>query len=559
MQNEIKKVQLFSLIFLYDMCNKLKGEKFVKLNKLIFLIFLAVIFAGCSNDDKQSNDGAATNTNKDTLVIGLEAEPTSFDAHQLSDYNSSRAAMELYDQLVRFKDGSTEIEPSLAEKWNISDDGLEYVFTLRKDVKFHDGTDFNADAVKFSIERQIDENHPMHHTGQYAYADFTFGMVEEVEVLGEYEVKIVLNEPFAPFLSNLAMHSASIVSPEAVEKYQEDFTKNPVGTGPYKFVSWNPGVEVILEKNEEHFRDKPTISKLIFKPISEAQTRLAELESGNIDLIVNVPPDDLVRLEGSDKVQKIEDAGMHVWWTAFNTQKEPFNNVKVRQAFNYAVNKEAIVDSLLQGTGELANSPVPPNVWGHNPNVKNYPYDPEKAKELLVEAGYPDGFEVNYWIPESGSGMQQPQVMAAAIQADLAQVGVKLNIQTFEWGTYLDKVFVPIEEAEMDLHQMSWIGDNGDPDNFLYILLSGEQWPLKGFNDSYYNNDEVNQLLKEARVTSDKAERTKMYEKVQEIVMEEAPWLVLDYEKQIVLANPNLVDFKLHPTGVFRFSNAKIK
>lgn len=282
---------------------------------------------------------------------------------------------------------------------------------------------------------------------------------------------------------------------------------------------------------------------------------MAELEAGNIHLIVNVPPDDLVRLQDDPKVQLIEEAGMHVWWTAFNTQKEPFNDVKVRQAVNYAVNKEAIIDGLLQGTGELANSPIPPNVWGHNAEVENYPYDPEKAKELLVEAGYENGFEVDYWVPESGSGMQQPQVMAAAIQADLAKVGIKLNIQTFEWGTYLDKVFIPMEESDMDMHQMSWIGDNGDPDNFLYILFSGEQWPAKGFNDSYYNNEEVNELLNKARISPDKAERTAMYEKVQEIIMEEAPWLVLDYEKQIVLTSPNVKNFVLHPTGVFRFSN----
>lgn len=226
-----------------------------------FLLMLATLLlaAGCSGDSgssEESNvpaDGVAT-PGGDTLIVGLEAEPTSFDAHQVSDFNSSRAAMELYDQLVRFKDGSTDLEPSLATKWDITDDGLEYVFTLRDDVQFHDGTPFNADAVKFSIDRQIDPAHPFHDTGQFAYADFTFGMVDNVEVLGDYEVKIVLKEPFAPFLSNMAMHSASIVSPTAVEENGNDFTKNPVGTGPYKFVSWTPGVEAVLEKNEEHFR-----------------------------------------------------------------------------------------------------------------------------------------------------------------------------------------------------------------------------------------------------------------------------------------------------------------
>lgn len=384
-------------------------------------------------------------------------------------------------------------------------------------------------------------------------------MVDSVEIVDEYTVKITLTEPFAPFLSNMAMHSASIVSPSAVEEYGADFSVKAVGTGPYKLVSWEPGVEVVLEKNPDYFKGAPSIDKLIFKPITEPQTRLAELEAGNLDLIVNVPPDDLNRLRDAENLQVIEEPSMHVWWTAFNTQKEPFNDVKVRQAVNYAVNKEAIVDGILQGTGELANSPLPSNVWGHDPELENYPYDPEKAKELLAEAGYPDGFDVTYWVPESGSGMQQPQAIASAIQSDLAAVGINVDIQLVEWGTYIDQVFVPVEESEMDMHQMSWIGDNGDPDNFLYTLLSSHQYPPNGFNDSYYKNDRVDELLAEARVTKDRAERTAMYEEVQAIIMEEGPWLVLDYEKQIVVTSDRLKNFQLHPTGVFRFSNVTVE
>ncbi len=538
---------------------------------LLFLVSLIIAsLIACSpktttNSNGTLSQGSSANesgqkgtTGGKVVVIGLEAEPTSLDAHQISDYNSSRAAMELYDQLVRFKDESTELEPSLAIKWDVSEDGLEYIFYLRQDVKFHDGTQFDADAVKFNIDRQIDPKHPFHDTGQYAYADFTFGSIASVEVMDPFTVKMTLIEPFAPFLSNMAMHAASMVSPAAVEKYGADITKNPVGTGPYKFVSWIPGVEVILEKNVEHFRSEPKIDRLIFKAITEAQTRLAELEAGNIDLIVNVPPDDIIRLQSDSRVQMIEQPSMHVWWTAFNTQRMPFNDVRVRQAFNYAVNKEAIIEGILQNTGDLANSPLPPTVWGHNAKLKNYEYNPEKAKQLLADAGYAGGLEVTYWVPESGSGMQQPQVMAAAIQADLAKVGVTVKIQTLEWGTYLDKVFVPVGENDMDMHQMSWIGDNGDPDNFLYILLSGKQWPTAGFNDSYYQNTEVDQLLDEARTITDKALRTQKYERVQEIIMDEAPWLVLDNEKQIVFAKKGLKNFKLHPTGVFRFENVDI-
>jgi len=540
----------------------LKGVKRMKNKKnSILILLLACVFlvSACSSQQSSEQSEGTNESGRNTIVVGLEAEPTTLDAHQMSDYNSSRTAMEVYDQLVQFKDESTELEPDLAEKWDVSDDGLEYTFYLKQDVTFHDGTPFNADAVKFSFERQIDPNHPFHDTGQYAYAEFTFGTVDKIEVIDDFTVKITLKEAFAPFLSNLAMHAASIVSPTAVREYGADFSMNPVGTGPFKFVSWDPGVEVVLEKNPDYFKGAPEIDQLIFKPITEAQTRLAELEAGNIDLIVSVPPDDLERLRSDENLQVVEQAGMHTWWTAFNTQKEPFNNVKVRQAVSYAINKEAIVDGILQGTGELANTPLPPTVWGHNPNVKNYEYDPEKAKELLAEAGYADGFEVTYWVPESGSGMQQPQAMAAAIQADLKEVGITVEIQTLEWGAYLDKVFLPPDQNDMDMHQMSWIGDNGDPDNFLYILLSSEQWPTAGFNDSYYKNEKVDELLANARVTKDKGERTAMYEEAQVLIMEDAPIVVMDHEKQIIVANNRVKDFALHPTGVFRFSEVKVE
>lgn len=548
-------------------------KRFVSTLTVLFTLAFASL-TGCSSSSNQPNaQENSTNTNQTTqekstqdtsaspkvVVVGLQAEPTSLDAHQISDYNSSRAAMEIYDQLVQFKDESTELEPDLAEKWDVSSDGKEYTFYLRKDVKFHDGTPFNAEAVKISIDRQIDKKSPYYSTGQYPYADFTFGSIDQVKVVDESTVKIMLKEPFAPFLSNMAMHAASIVSPTALKKYGKDFTKHPVGTGPFKLASWTPGVEVVLEKNPDYFKGAPKLDKVIFKPITEDQTRLSNLEAGELDLIVNIPPDDLERLKADENLQIIEQPGMHVWWTAFNTQKKPFDDVRVRQAINLAINKDVIVNQLLKGTGEIANTPIPPMVWGHDPEVKNYEYDPEKAKKLLAEAGYPNGFEATYGVPESGSGMQQPATMAAAIQADLAKVGIKLKIQTFEWGTYLDKVFAPPAKNDLDMHQMSWVGDNGDPDNFLYILFSSEQWPTAGFNDAYYKNPKVDQLLKQARIIEDKQKRTEMYSEAQKLIMADAPWVVLDHEKQIVVAKKNLKNFKLHPTGVFRFSNVDVE
>ncbi|NLK00070.1 MAG: ABC transporter substrate-binding protein [Clostridia bacterium] len=526
------------------------------MRKIAYLLALGLIVlaaAGCGG----GGGGAAGGDS--SVVIGIQAEPTSLDPAQVTDYNSSRAAMDLYDNLVEFKDGSTELEPGLAADWDISEDGLEYTFYLREDIKFHDGTPFNADAVKFNIDRQIDTEHPFHDTGEFAYSDFTFGMVKEVQVVDEYTVKFILNEPFAPFLGNIAMHSAAMSSPSAIEEHGKDISQNPVGTGPYKFVSWEPGVEVVLEKNQDYWKYEPQIDKLIFRPIVEDQTRLTELESGNIDFIVGILPDDLQRLKDNEDLLVAEQPGMHTWYLALNCQREPFDNVKVRQAANYAINKKDIVDNILMGTGVEAKNILPPVIWSYTEDVQDYSYNPEKAKELLAEAGYEDGIEVDFYIPKSGSGMQQPVSMATAIQSDLEAVGIKTNIQQVEWGTYLDKVFMPLEENDVLMHEMSWMGDNGDPDNFLYILLSSEQWPTAGFNEAFYKNTEVDKILREARTLSDQDKRIEMYEEAQKLIMADSPLIVVDHETQIVAMKNNIKGFELHPTGIFRFGKVTLE
>jgi peptide/nickel transport system substrate-binding protein len=494
-----------------------------------------------------------------TIIVGLQAEPTTLDLPQQSDYNTLRAADGIFDRLLRFKDESTEVEPGLAESWEISDDSLVYTLHLRQGVKFHDGTDFNAEVVKFNLDRQIDPNHPAHESGTFPYAEFTWGMVDKVEVVDDYTVNITLKEPFAPFLNHLAMHPAAMVSPEAITKYGKDISINPVGTGPFKFVSWTPGVEVVLEKNPDYWGGAPHIDKVIYRPIIEDQSRLTELESGGVNFIVNIPPDDLSRLKEDDRFTVVEQPGMHTWWVAFNQSKPPFNDTRVRQAVNYAVNKQAIVDNLLKGTGTLAVNPVPPVVWSYTDQLQRYDYDPEKAKQLLAEAGYPDGFSCKFWVPESGSGMQQPVAMGTAIQADLKAVGVDCQIEQFEWGTYLDKVIVPPEGAEFDMFEMSWIGDNGDPDNHLYILLSSEQWPPNGYNMGFYKNEQVDAILREARTTLDRAKRTELYQQAQKLIAEDPPWIIVDHEAQIVVMDKKIKDFKLHPTGPFRFEKVWIE
>ncbi|NLA27061.1 MAG: ABC transporter substrate-binding protein [Firmicutes bacterium] len=523
-----------------------------KLSVLLALGLVLLAIVGCNGGEEAVGDD-------NTIIIGLQAEPVSLDPTQITDYNSSRACMEMYDSLLRFKDGSTDLEPGLATEWDVSEDGLEYTFTLRQGVTFHDGTPFDADAVKFNFDRQLDSDHPYHDTGDFAYADFTLGMVEDVVVVDENTVKVVLSEPFAPFLGNIAMHAAAIVSPAAIEEYGKDISINPVGTGPFKFVSWDPGVEVILEKNEDCWRGAPEVERLIFRPITEDQTRLTELESGNVDFIVGIPPDDLQRLKDSEDLLVVEQPGMHTWYLSLNCQRAPFDNVKVRQAANYAINKASIVDNILKGTGVLAKNLLPPLIWSYTDDVHDYSYNPEKARELLEEAGYDFDQVVDFHVPKSGSGMQQPVTMATAIQSDLEAVGMKTRILQLDWGTFLDESFKTVEHNEFQMHELSWLGDNGDPDNFLYILLSGEQWPEDGFNDAFYKNEEVDKLLREARTISDHDRRVELYQEAQKLIAEDSPVIVVDHETQIVAMKKKIKGFELHPTGVFRFDKVSIE
>jgi peptide/nickel transport system substrate-binding protein len=524
-------------------------------NWLAVLVMLALIGSACAPPAPQATEAAGGGT----VVVGLQAEPVTLDAQQMSDYNSTRAGRNIFDALLHFKDESTEVEPALAESWDISDDGKVYTFKLRQGVKFHDGTDFNADAVVFSYERQIDPDHPFHDTGEFAYADFTFGLVDKIEKVDDFTVRITLKEPFAPFLSNMAMHSATIVSPAAVEKYGRDFSKNPVGTGPFKFVSWTPGVEIVVEKNKDYWGGAPTVDKVVYRPIIDDQARLNELEAGSVDFIVNIPPDDLARLKADERFTTVEQAGMHTWYVVFNCQKPPFDDVRVRQAFNYAVDRQAIVEGILQNTGTLATGPLPPVLWSYTSEVPGYEFNPEKAKQLLTEAGIEDGLSLSFWVPTSGSGMQQPVAMGQAVQADLKKVGIDLQLETFEWGTYLDKTIVEDAETLPELFEMSWIGDNGDPDNFLYILLSGDQYPSNGFNLGHCKDDEVDEILREARTTLDQDKRTELYIQAQKKLVEDAFWLPIDHETQIVVMKNSIKNFKLHPTGDFRFKDVSVQ
>ena len=465
------------------------------------------------------------------LVVGQIAEPKSLDPAADTAVNDFRILVNLYDGLTRYKDGTLEVEPSLAQSWSIAEDGKTYTFKLRSDVTFHDGTAFDAEAVKFNFDRMLDETHPFHDTGPFPLA-FFFSSVEAVNVIDPLTVEFKLNEPYAPFLSNLAYPTGLIVSPSAVEKHGKEFGRNPSGTGAYVFAEWESNAKVVLTRNDDYWDGAPVLEAVVFRPITDANTRVAEMLSGGIDLMVEVPPDNLKNFSDSDQYVIHEQAGPHVWFLILNAKEGPFKDKLMRQAINYAIDKQTMVDNILQGTAEVAAGPIAPAfAWAYNDALSPYPYDPEKAKSLISQSGN-EGAELTFYVTEGGSGMLDPVAMGAAIQADLAKVGLKVNIETYEWNTFLGKVN-PGLEGKADMAEMAWM--TNDPDTLPFLTLRTDAWPAEsggGFNSGYYSNPEIDTLLEQARQQTDQAKRAELYKKMQEIAYEDAPWAFIANWKQ---------------------------
>ncbi|MBS8225342.1 ABC transporter substrate-binding protein [Vannielia litorea] len=487
---------------------------------------------------------AQAQTPEGVLIVGQVAEPKSLDPAAVTAVNDFRILVNLYEGLTRYKPGTLEVAPGLAESWEVSDDGTEYTFKLREGVTFHDGTPFNAEAVKFNFDRMLNEDHPYHNTGPFPLA-FFFSSVEETTAVDDLTVQFKLSAPYAPFLSNLAYPTGLMVSPAAVEAGGADFGRSPVGTGPFKFVEWRANEAVVIDKYEDYWGEPAGAQAVVFRPIEDSNTRVAEMIAGGIDMMVEVPPTALSQFEG-DGFNVVEQAGPHVWFLILNAKEGPMADKKVRQAVNYAINKEAIVNDVLEGTAEVAAGPTPPAfAWAYNDELSPYPYDPEKAKELLAEAGA-EGASLTFYVTEGGSGMLDPVAMGTAIQADLAAVGLDVSIETYEWNTFLGNVN-PGLEGKADMAEMAWM--TNDPDTLPYLALRTDAWPENGgFNSGYYSNPKVDELLESARTAIDQDERAALYKKMQAIVQEDAPWVFVANWKQNAVTSDRVENFTLEPS-----------
>jgi peptide/nickel transport system substrate-binding protein len=501
---------------------------------------------------------AAGSDTKAQIVVGQVAEPKSLDPAADTAVNDFRILVNVYDGLVSYAPDSLDLKPGLAKSWKVSDGGKTYTFALRHGVKFQDGTPFNAKAVKYNFDRMLVKGAPGSDTGPFPLAKQFFGEVKDVSVVDDYTVKFTLKEPYAPFLANLAYPTGLIVSPAAVKKYGKSFGHHPVGTGAFKFQSWEANQNVTLQANPDYWNGKPPTKTLVFRPLPDASSRISALRSGGADIVVEVPPDNVKQLKSTSGIKVQSEAGPAVWFLILNTKSGPFKSKLVRQAANYAVDKKAIVDNVLQGTATVAKGPIAPAFGkAYDKSLTGYPFDLQKAKELMAEAGYAKGVNVTFYVTSSGSGMLEPKAMGEAIQAQLEKVGIHAQIKTFEWNTYLDKVNAGLE-GKADMAEMAWM--TNDPGTLPYLTLRTEAFPKKqGFNSGYYSNPKVDKLINQAQVTADPAKRDALFKKMQAIVVEDAPWLFVANGALTAAMTDHLHGFHLHPSFDLYFHKAYIK
>jgi len=486
---------------------------------------------------------AGAQTPEDVLVVGHVAELQTLDPAQAVTISDFRILCNIYDSLLHYKPGSLEAEPGLAESWTVSPDGLTYTFNLRKGVKFHDGTDFNADAVKFNFDRVLDPNHPYHNTGPFPFV-FILGPITRTEVINPYQVVLHLSEPYAPGLTCLAgaLGGLAGISPAAVKKYGKDFARNGGGTGPFKFTEWVSGQRFVLEANKDYWRGAPKLSGIVFRPIIDENARVSEMLSGGTDITIEVPPDNIATFTASKQFTFYQQPGPHLWYLMLNIRTKPFDDKRVRQAANYAINKLAMVQDILKNTATDASSVTPPAfTWAYDTDLKPYPYDPAKAKRLMAEAGYAKGVDVTFYVTESGSGMLSPVLMGTALQADLAAVGIRAKIETFEWNTFLGKL-LPTMPADVGMAEMSFMTQ--DPDMHPYLALRTGA-PV---NSGGYSNPKVDALIEQGRRTQGDAERAPLYKELQVVVYDDAPWLFVCNWIQNAVSSAHVKGFELSPS-----------
>lgn len=496
-----------------------------------------------------------------TLIYCSEASPRTFNPQMGMDgptFNATSRA--IYNRLVEFEKGGTTVVPSLAESWVISPDKKKITFRLRKGVKFQTRPwfqptrEFNADDVVFTVNRMLDPKHPFHKVSGGVYEFFTSmemnRLLKAVTKVSPYEVQFELTRPETPFFANLAMDFASILSAEygqilLEKKTPEKIDLEPVGTGPFQLVRYEKDSLIRYEAHPNFFGGRAAIDKLVFSITIDPNVRSQKLKRGECHLVAQPSLLDLPSLKQDPKLSVVEKDGLNVGYLAFNTEKKPFSDVRVRRALAMALNRESYLSAIYQGQATLATNPIPPSMWSYNPRTEPIRFDIEKARTLLKEAGLANGFETSIWyMPVSRPYNPNAKKMAEMMQADLAKLGVRAKLTTYEWGTYLDKA----RKGEHDMLLLGWTGDNGDPDNFLGTLL-GCSAVGQGSNYARWCHKEFDQLISEAKQVSDQKARTEKYMLAQKIFRQELPWVPIAHARAFRALSKKVIGYTMSPFG----------
>lgn len=503
----------------------------------------AAVLAGCGG--KSTAGGPDT-----TLVFGRNKDAVTLDPAVATDGMSLNVARATMEGLTQYSPGSFDIRPWLATSWTLSPDSKTWTFTLRHAVKFQDGTPFDAGAVKTNLDRWRLKNDPLHTQlkGNYSYYADQFGgfpgVISDVRVLAPDKVQIVLTKPVAPMLANLAMPAFSLSSPTAMKSRGEDYFREPVGTGPYQVVEWVKDDHITLKAFDGYWGHKARIPTVILRDIPDAASSLIALQKGEIDGWEYPQPNDLPRIAQDHNLRLYHMPPNNVMYLALNNGRRPFDNVLVRRAINEAIDAKAIIKNFYDPSAQVADEFLPAAIWPHGVKV-SYAYDPSDARVLLARAGYPNGFSTTLWymtLPRPY--LPQPQRVAEAIQADLKNVGINATLQGFEWGTYLQRVM----NAEADMALFGWSGDNGDPDNFLYVLLDRDSaTPPGAQNVCFWKDPRFHQFATQAQTVTDKGKRAALYQQALQVVHDQAPCVPLAHTSPPIAFKVKVKGYVPHP------------
>ncbi|MBI6630038.1 ABC transporter substrate-binding protein [Pontibaca salina] len=500
-----------------------------------------------------------------SLVYCSEGSPEGFDpALYTSGTTFDASSQPIFNRLAQFIPGTTEVEPGLAESWEISEDGKTITFKLREGVKFHSNDqftptrDFNADDVIFTFDRQGNPENPYNKVSGGSW-EYYAGMsmpelLESIEKVDDYTVKFHLTRPDAPFIANMAMDFASIHSKEYADAMMEAGTpealnQKPIGTGPFVFQAYQKDAIIRYVRNPDYWGPPARVEALIFAITPDASVRYQKVKAGECHVMAYPNPADVQEMKDNQDIVVMEQEGLNVGYMAYNTQVPPFDNPKVRKALNMAIDKQAIIDVVFQGSGQIAKNPIPPTMWSYQDTVEDDPYDPDAAKAMLAEEGVSD-LSMKIWaMPVQRPYNPNARRMAELMQEDFSQIGVNVEIVSYEWGEYLERSSDVDRDGAVLL---GWTGDNGDPDNFLAVLLGCDG--VGASNRAQWCHEPFDELINKAKVLTDQDERTKLYEEAQIVFKEQAPWATIAHSVVYMPMRPEVDNYVVHPLGTHIFN-----